>query len=442
MSFNTEFTEGNGAGQEGEETIPVPLCSSAASSSVLILGAGLIGLCSALECARRGMRVTIVDRAPARRDGCSFGNAGMVVPSHFVPLAAPGMIASGLKWMWNPASPFYLKPRLSPSLFSWGYHFWRAATADRVAAAAPILRDLGLLSRERFETMGLEFGLVKKGLLLLCKKQETLDEEAHTAEMARPLGIPAEVLNAAGTAALDPGVTMDIIGSVYYPKDCHLAPARFIAVLEAELIRLGVTFLWETEVRGFACESDRLMAVQTTRGEIEADEFVLAGGIWSTALAKSLDLRLPMQAGKGYSLTMEDPRQLPSLCSICTEARVAVTPMDGRLRFGGTMEITGLDDAIARRRVEGIARAVPQYFPAFSERDFDEIAPWAGLRPLSPDGLPYLGRTARWKNLVVATGHAMMGLSLAPATGKIVADLLEKKEQDIDLRLLEPDRFG
>ena len=149
-----------------------------------------------------------------------------------------------------------------------------------------------------------------------------------------------------------------------------------------------------------------------------------------------------MQAGKGYSLTMEDPRQLPSLCSICTEARVAVTPMDGRLRFGGTMEITGLDDSIARRRVEGIARAVPQYFPAFSEHDFDEIAPWAGLRPLSPDGLPYLGRTARWKNLVVATGHAMMGLSLAPATGKIVADLLEKKEQNIDLRLLEPDRFG
>jgi D-amino-acid dehydrogenase len=418
------------------------MSSSSKHSSVIILGAGVIGLCTALECARRGMRVTIVDRAPAERDGCSFGNAGMVVPSHFLPLAAPGMIALGLKWMWNPASPFYLKPRLSPSLFSWGYHFWRAATADRVAAAAPVLRDLGLLSRECFENMGLEFGLVKKGLLLLCKKQETLDEEAHTAEMARSLGIPAEVLDAGATAALDPGVTMDVTGSVFYPKDCHLPPARLVAALEAELVRLGVTFLWETEVRGFACESDRLMAVQTSRGEVEADEFVLAGGIWSTALAKSLDLRLPMQAGKGYSLTMQDPWQLPALCSICTEARVAVTPMDGRLRFGGTMEITGLDQSIARRRVEGIMRAVPQYFPAFTERDFDEIEPWAGLRPLSPDGLPYLGRTARWKNLIVATGHAMMGLSLAPATGKIVADLLEEKEPGVDLRLLDPDRFG
>ena len=445
MSFTTEFIEDHRGRRPGKEMNPNPLCLSVPSvvnPHVLILGSGVIGLCSALECARRGMRVTLIDRAPADRDGCSFGNAGMVVPSHFIPLAAPGMIALGLKWMWNPASPFYLKPRLSPSLFSWGYHFWRAATAERVSAAAPVLRDLGLLSRECFETMDLEFGLVKKGLLLLCKKQETLEEEAHTAEMARSLGIPAEVLDAQATAALDPGVTMDVTGSVYYPGDCHLPPGRFIAAMEAELIRLGATFLWETEIRDFACDSGRLMAVQTSRGEIEADEFVLAGGIWSTALAKALRLRLPMQAGKGYSLTMRDPRQLPELCSICSEARVAVTPMDGRLRFGGTMEITGLDETIVRQRVRGIARAVPQYFPAFAECDFAEIEPWAGLRPLSPDGLPYLGRTARWKNLVVATGHAMMGLSLAPATGKIVADLLEKKEQPIDLRLLDPDRFG
>jgi D-amino-acid dehydrogenase len=412
------------------------------SRNVIILGAGVVGLCTALECARRGYSVTVIDREPVGRNGCSFGNAGMVVPSHFIPLAAPGVMAQGIRWMFDPSSPFYLKPRPSPELLAWGYRFWKAAKPGRVAAAAPVLRDLGLLSRECFESIGLDFGLVQKGLLMLCKKQETLDEEAHTAEMARSLGLPAEVLDAGATAALDPGLTMDVIGSVFFPRDCHLPPARFIAALEAELVRLGVTFMWESDVRAFAGEGGKIAAVETGRGEVEADEFVLCAGVWSAGLAKSLGFRLPMQAGKGYSLTMEKPWQLPELCSICTEARLAVTPIDGQLRFGGTMEITGIDESIAKQRVRGIVRAVPQYFPAFDERDFDEITPWTGLRPLSPDGMPYLGRTRRWKNLVVATGHAMMGLSLAPATGRIVADLLEEKEPGVDLRLLDLERFG
>ncbi len=412
------------------------------SKSVAILGAGVIGLNTALSCARRGMQVTIIDRHSRSRDGCSFGNAGMIVPSHFIPLAAPGMVRLGLKWMWNPESPFYIKPRLDRDLIDWGLRFWKASTAARVAAAAPILRDLSLLSRECFETMDLDFGLVKKGLLMLCKKQETLDEEAHTAAMARSLGIPADVLDAKATAALDPEVTMDVCGSVYFPKDCHLSPGRFIVAMEDELKRLGAAFLWETEIRGFVSESGRLIAVKTSKGEVEADEFVLCGGVWSAELAKALQLRLPMQAGKGYSLTVSKPAQLPELCSICTEARLAVTPMEGALRFGGTMEIAGIDESIALRRVRGIIRAVPEYFPAFEEKDFINIEPWVGLRPVSPDGMPYLGRSQRWKNLIVATGHAMMGLSLAPATGRIVSSLLEGETSPVNLDLLSPDRFG
>ncbi|HQW28541.1 MAG TPA: FAD-dependent oxidoreductase, partial [Verrucomicrobiales bacterium] len=276
----------------------------------------------------------------------------------------------------------------------------------------------------------------------LCKKQETLDEEAHTAAMARSLGIPADVLDAKATAALDPEVTMDVCGSVYFPRDCHLSPGRFIVAMEDELKRLGAAFLWETEIRGFVSESGRLIAVKTSKGEVEADEFVLCGGVWSVELAKALQLRLPMQAGKGYSLTVSKPAQLPELCSICTEARLAVTPMEGALRFGGTMEIAGIDESIARRRVRGIIRAVPQYFPAFEEKDFINIEPWVGLRPVSPDGMPYLGRSQRWENLIVATGHAMMGLSLAPATGRIVSSLLEGETSPVNLDLLSPDRFG
>ncbi len=411
-------------------------------SQITILGAGVIGLSTALYCARRGMKVTVIEKKPRQRDGCSFGNAGMIVPSHFIPLAAPGMVKLGLKWMWNPESPFYIKPRLNLDLMTWGLHFWKAATKGRVDAAAPVLRDLSLLSRQCFEEIGLDFGLVKKGLLMLCKKQQTLDEEAHMAATANKLGIPAEVLDAKATAALDPAVTMDVCGSVFFPKDCHLAPGRFIAAMEAELTKLGVEMLWETEVRGFDVENGALRAVKTSGGQVEGQEVVLCGGVWSAELAKELDLKLPMQAGKGYSLTLTNPKQLPELCSICTEARLAVTPMDGSLRVGGTMEMAGTDESITPRRVRGITRAFPDFFPAFNESDFADIKPWSGLRPVSPDGMPYLGRTQRWKNLTIATGHAMMGLSLAPATGKIVADVLCGEKSPVALDLMSPDRFA
>lgn len=410
--------------------------------SVTIIGAGVIGLSTALYCARRGMRVTLIERNLPQRDGCSFGNAGMIVPSHFIPLAAPGMVKLGLKWMWNPESPFYIKPRFNFDLITWGLRFWQASTQQKVDQAAPVLRDLSLLSRQCFDEIGLDFGLVKKGLLMLCKQQQTLDEEAHMAQRACTLGIPAEVLDAKATAALDPSITMDVAGSVFFPKDCHLSPERFVAAIEAELKDRGTEFLWQTEVQGFAKEDGIMKAVKTSQGEVPCDELVLSGGIWSDEMARSLDLKLPMQAGKGYSLTLQNPRQLPALCSICTEARLAVTPMNGTLRFGGTMELAGIDETINPRRIKGIVRAVPDYFPAFKESDFAEIQPWRGLRPCSPDGLPYIGRTRRWKNLTIAAGHAMMGLSLAPATGQIIASTLSGEPSPIPLALFNPDRFN
>lgn len=408
---------------------------------VAILGAGVVGLTTALHCARRGLRVVVVERKPRRRDGCSFGNAGLVVPSHFVPLAAPGMVAQGLKWMWRPDSPFYIKPRLDADLAAWGLRFWRASTRRRVEAAAPLLRDLSFLSRQGFEDIGLDVGLVRRGLLMLCKSSRAMDEEAHAAETARRLGIPAEILDARGLAALDPGATMDVIGGVHFPKDCHLPPGRYLATVEAELERLGVELIWETEISGAITEGRRMRALQTSRGEVAADEFVLCAGVWSGGLGRSLGLKLPMQAGKGYSLTIEAPRQLPLISSICVEARIAVTPMDGALRVGGTMELAGLDESVSPRRVRAITREFARYFPSFTEGDFAGIEPWAGLRPVSPDGLPYLGRPQRWDNLVVATGHAMLGLSLAPATARLVADLLTGATPPVDISLLSPDRF-
>jgi len=414
---------------------------------VLVIGGGVIGLCTALYCARRGWRVTLVERNGAQRDGCSFQNTGMVVPSHFVPLAAPGMVALGLKWMWNPASPFYIRPRASWSLVDWLLKFWRAASADHVRRAAPLLRDLSLASRDCFDELATpenDFGLVKSGLLMLCKTRHALAEETRTADQARALGIPAEVLDAGQTAALDPGVRMDVAGAVYFPKDCHLVPERLMAGLQRRLAQAGAQFVWNTEVTGWRVDGgNRIRALKSGRGlEIEADEFVLCAGSWSPQLARGLGLKLPMQAGKGYSLTLPRPRQSPRICAIFTEARVAVTPMDGALRFGGTMEIAGVNEDIAPARVRSIIDAVPRYYPDLKPADFDGIRPWRGLRPCSPDGLPYLGRSARFPNLVVATGHAMMGLSLGPITGRLAAEILSGEEPGLNLALLSPDRYN
>jgi D-amino-acid dehydrogenase len=410
---------------------------------VVIIGGGVIGLSAAAECAARGHRVTVIEADPVRR-GASLGNAGMVVPSHFVPLAAPGMVALGLKWMWNPESPFYIEPRADWGLVTWALRFMTSATREHVERSAPLLRDLHLASRvlyARFAEQA-DFGLVRKGLLMLCKTAHALDEEAATARHARELGVPADVLDATSLAALDPTVTMSVAGGVHFPQDCHLDPSRYVAALEARLRAAGADLRWDCRVTGWRREGARLAAVVTSQGAIDADEFVLCGGAWSDELVSELGLRLPMQAGRGYSVTVPDPVQLPALCSIFTEARVAVTPMGESLRFGGTMEITARDSPPRPRRVAGILKAVPDYFPAFKGIDLTHLPFWSGLRPCSPDGLPYLGRTRAASNLTVATAHAMMGLSLAPATGEIVGQLIDGETPALDLRPLDPDRWA
>ena len=405
-----------------------------------------MGLCSAYYAAQRGFEVTVIDRQPIPQNGCSYGNAGMIVPSHFIPLAAPGMVALGLKWMWNPESPFYLKPRLDLDLIGWALKFWRAATPARVEKAAPVLRDLNLASRACYEELGalpeMDFGLVQKGLLMLCRTDHALEEEAATATRAIALGVPAEVLSARQTAALDPSVNMSVAGSVYFPRDCHLSPHRFMSSLIGACLGMGVKFMAETECTGWRREGTKLAALLTSNGEVRGGQFVLAGGSWSGETIRSLGLRLPMQAGKGYSVTLSQPPQLPEICSILTEARVAVTPMGSSLRVGGTMELGGLHLQINPRRVQGIIKSVPSYFPNFKGEDFAGLEPWAGLRPCPPDGVPYLGRTGAAQNLILATGHSMMGLSLGPITGRIVSQLLAGEAPGHDLRLLSPDRYA
>jgi D-amino-acid dehydrogenase len=411
---------------------------------IVIVGGGIIGLATAYSSLKEGSRVTIVDRMPAWGDSCSLGNAGMIVPSHFIPLAAPGVFGQALKWMGNPESPFHVKPRLSLDLMKWGLQFYLACTESQARESGKLLRDLNLASREIYgvwSDTGLQFGLAKRGLLMLCQSQHAFQEESEVAQQARDLGLPAQVLSPSETAALDPNVTMSIVGSVYYPKDCHLDPSTLMKALRAKIDSMGGTFVDETLLRGWKTDSQRITALETNRGEIEGDDFVLCGGAWSSELARSLKLRIPLQPGKGYSLTLPNPIEQPTVCSILCEAKVAVTPIGDSLRFGGTMQLGELNQSIDPVRVGGIIKSIPKYFPRFRPQHFEGIEPWCGLRPVSPDGLPYIGRTRAWQNLVVATGHAMMGLSLGPITGELVSQILHGKPTSYTIDRLSPDRY-
>lgn len=417
------------------------------SKNIVIIGGGIIGLTSAWYCSQRGHQVTVIDRNPKERDGCSFGNAGMIVPSHFTPLAAPGMIKLGLKWMWNPESPFYIRPRASWDLLTWLWQFRNACNSSHVKRSAPLLRDLHLASRVCFQELASDFAddfsLTPNGLLMLCQSKQALEEEAETAKLANSLNVEAQVLDAQATAKKDPSIEMNVAGSVYYPRDCHLSPHRLMSCLQSNLSENGCRFLWNTDCNKFQQQGRRVSTVETSEGSIDADEFIICGGVWSSELGRQLQLNLPMQAGKGYSVTLEQPCQQPSICSILTEARVAVTPMGSSLRFGGTMEISGLNQSISQSRVRGIIRSIPEYFPKFDPTDFEQCKPWTGLRPCSPDGLPYVGRSEKWENVIVSTGHAMMGISLAPITGRCVAEIADGQPSDIaGLELLSPDRYS
>lgn len=415
------------------------------SERLVIVGGGIIGLCSAWEATQRGFQVTVLDASPVDREGCSFGNAGMIVPSHVVPLAAPGAVALGLKWMWNPESPFYIKPRVSGELFKWGWHFWRSATRKHVERSAPLLEQLHMRSRSNYErwqqTLG-DFGLVQRGLIMFCSTHKALEEEEHGAELAKSLGLQADVLTPEQLRELEPNLTIDAVGGVLHRQDCHLNPNRLMALLRERITAAGGEIRQGVEVTDLRKSGSKVVAAVTSQGEFEADQLVLAGGVWSSTIARALRLKLPMQAGKGYSLTLTQPRELPRYCSILTEARVAVTPIGSSLRFGGTMAMAGRDESILEPRIRGILRSIPKYFPRFTIEDFANIKPWVGLRPVSPDGMPYLGRARDWSNVIIATGHAMMGISLGPVTGELVAQLLVGDKPAIDLSLLKPERFG
>ncbi|MBK9981917.1 MAG: FAD-dependent oxidoreductase [Saprospiraceae bacterium] len=410
---------------------------------VVIVGGGIVGLCCAWHLHEAGMRVTIVDKGDFS-EGCSFGNSGMIVPSHFIPLASPGMIAKGLKWMFSKGSPFYIRPRLNLELAQWLWMFYRSASKKHVAECAPLLRDMHIEGREFYQQLnskpGFDFHFDRKGILMMYQTASGEHEEAETAEMAHELGIEANILSPDDLKILDPGIAMNVRGAVHFPGDAHLAPHVLMLQLIASLRKSGVEFMGNSEVIRIDDQGlDGAIISLKNNENIKAKDVVIATGTWSGILMKKSGFKLPMQDGKGYSMTIHQPPGMPSVPAILTEARVAITPMGDKLRLAGTLEISGRDEKINPHKVKSILSAASNYYPELKITDSRPV--WYGYRPCTPDGMPCIGRLSKGSSILLATGHAMMGLSLAPATGRMVKDIIFGKTQMEKVKKFHPLRF-
>ena len=413
---------------------------------IVVIGGGIIGLSSAYSLQEAGHKVTVIDQTDMSSN-CSYGNAGYICPSHFTPLATPGIVKQGLKWMLNPESPFYVKPRLSLSLIKWGLTFMKMATPENVEKAAIPLRDFAFLSEKQYkhwETLPqFKFAYEHKGLLEIFQTQKAADHAMHLVERAHELGLAdTKLLNQQELFAMEPNHKMNAMGGIYFACDGHVYPNKVMQQLLADLKNKGVRFVTNEAVTNFEKSNGKITAVLTATNKYKADSVVMASGSWSRELAEKLDINIELMPGRGYSITLEDTPYRTNYPAIFIEGRVAITPMDGnKMRFGGTMELTTTTEPPKMNRVMGILKAVKRYYPEFDipVPTIDKV--WYGFRPCSADGLPYLGRTKKWSNLIMATGHSMVGMSLGAGTGQLVAEIIDEKPTSIDISFYNPERF-
>ncbi len=413
-------------------------------NKIIIIGGGVIGLNSAYYLQKLGFDVTVIDRDDIT-NGCSFGNMGYFSPSHFIPLASPGIIAEGFKYMFKSSSPFYIKPRLNFSLMQWAYHFFKSSNAATVKKNAPHLNNILQLSRHLINDIkndiGDTFSMEEKGCLMLCREQKTLDHEFHLADEAEKYGLKTDKLNQAQAQALEPDVALNISGAVLFKDDCHIHPGRFMLSLKNYLEKKGVKFQLHTSVTSFEKKGNKITSVITNNGKFACEEIVLACGSWLPVVAKMAGIKLLLQPGKGYSHTYDSVEKNIRYPAILLEGRCAVTPWANTLRIGGTMEISGINNKVLPKRMQGIYNSVKQFYPGLQIEPPAADKIWHGLRPVTPDGLPYIGRVKDLQNVTIAGGHAMIGISLAPATGKIISEIIERKTTEINIHAFSPERF-
>ena len=412
-------------------------------SKVIVAGGGVIGLCAAYYLKKSGHDVVVIDQGNLKQ-GTSFGNAGYICPSHFIPLASPGIVAKGLQWMLSSTSPFYVKPRLDLDLIKWGLTFWKRSGKSTMEKNAPHLNNILQLSRtltaEMRDELGNSFHMVEKGCLMLYKSAVTEKHEIEMAEDAAAFNIQTRILSAKEVQELEPDVEVNVKGGVLYPLDAHLHPAELMSTLHEQLEKQGVVFQLKTNILGFEKSGKKVTKVLTDKGDFTGDEIVIATGSWLSGILRDLEIDVLLQAGKGYSMTFENIPKNLHYPSILVDDRVAMTPMGTDLRMGGTMEISGIGSKMLIKRVQSIYKAAKNYFPDLQVSFPTADKVWHGFRPLSPDGLPYIGRHSKYDNLVVAGGHGMLGISLAAGSGKLIDEIVSGHKLSMDISAFDVER--
>lgn len=409
-------------------------------TNVLIIGGGAVGVCIAYDLVRAGMSVRLLERGSRLASGASAGNAGLVTSSHSVPIATPAALRAGFRWMLKPDSPFHLPPR--PSLAPWVMRFMRACTPPRVAAASALQRQLTEegLRRHAEYAQTLDTGFEGDGLVDAYETEDGMELGRCEVAARRREGLLGEVLDVARLRERVPALTPQLVGGTLYPRDGYCDPLRFVLALGRAAQEAGALIELDTEVLAIGRDGRAVGPVETTRGTFTADEVVLAAGAWSPPLARPLGLAVPVVGAKGYHVDYERRDGDPDVPIYMQEAKVVATPLGDRLRLAGTLELTGLDMRVNETRVEAIRRVGERLLPSLAGRRVVEV--WRGLRPCAPDGMAMIGRPRSLDNLVVATGHSMSGITLAPATAVLVQQLLFGEQPALDMRLLDPDRFS
>lgn len=411
-------------------------------SDVLILGGGVIGLASAYYLAREGVQVRVIERDKIGA-GASSGNCGFVFTSDLPPLCAPGAVSHELARMLVGQSPLFIKPELDLEKARWLLGFAlkcsRSHLEHAVAARETILRYSAELYANWFDSGEFDGGRERNGVMMACRTRDGMERYGRTNTLLKPYGLEAIPFRGAALAKLEPALREDLYGAWYHPDDFHLRPERLVADLRVVLERLGVSMEEDCCVETLLGGKRAVRGVVTTRGEFTADGYVVALGAWSRQLARRLETRIPVQPGKGYTLTMQRPAVCLQIPCYMFETNVVATPWKDAYRLGGTMEFSGYGLSINRRRIARIKKSAARYlkepfgYPLLEER--------SDLRPMSYDDLPIIGRPRNHTNLVLATGHGMLGISMAPGTGKLVADLVRDVKPEIDPAPFSPDRF-
>jgi len=432
-----------------------------AADHTVIIGGGIVGLCSAWYLARRGRRVTVFDSGSIA-DSASAGNAGIVAFGH-PPLPRPGLPARALRWLLDPAAPFYIQPRFDPEFFGWLWRFRRACNTGHVDHCLTVLAALGRLSRRCWEEMlaaesldpnslGGGSGAGTTGDLTATDSAwwrsgwldvyRTAEAGAHVladAQLVRDHGFEVEELAGDGIRRRDAAFGDDVLGAVYYPESRSLDPGRFLCTLAERLSALGVAVHENTSVATLTVADGVCRGVTLADGrQIASADVVLAAGAWSTHLARDISLRLPLQAGKGYHLDLVAPVPCPATACVLNEAMIAVTPLGDRLRLAGTVEFSGLNLRLHERRLRQLLTGARRYLRGLDTPDVAHT--WCGLRPCTADGLPVIGETPAVSGLFIATGHAKMGLTHGPGTGRLIAELILDGKPSLDITPLRADR--